>query len=66
MIKLTLFQRFLLRLYDSVPVGWRPSSTGRSVMYYAFKCPVHGVVVDYRRAPEFKLRCLKCLEEKWK
>lgn len=48
MVELSMFQRLRLRLFGSVPVGYRVKSGWRGpIMHYAFRCPVHGVVVDY-------------------
>ena len=67
MIELSMFQRLRLRLFGSVPVGYRVKSGWRGpIMHYAFRCPIHGVVVDYPRGFSHELRCMRCLEEKWK
>ena len=67
MVELSVFQRLRLRLFGSVPVGYRIKQGWRApIMHYAFRCPVHGVVVDYPHGYRDRLDCLRCLEEKWK
>ena len=67
MVELSWTQRLRLRLFGKVPVGYRRKSGWKApIMHYAFKCPVHGVVVDYPHGFHERLTCLRCLEEKWK
>jgi len=66
-VELTLFERLRLRIFGSVPVGRRikPSWSG-PIMHYAFKCPKHGIVMNYPHGEDGRFDCLHCLEEKWK
>ena len=60
-IDLTLFQRFKLWLNGTVylhhvkHVGW-----SAPLPFYAFKCPVHGIVSDYPHGWKKKLSCPYC------
>lgn len=60
-IDLTLFQRFKLwlngtvYLYHVKEVGW-----SGSLPFYAFRCPVHGIVSDYPHGYKKILRCPYC------
>jgi len=67
MVELSLPQRLRLRLRGKVPVGYRvkPGWTA-PIMHYAFRCPVHGVVVDYPHGYRNRLSCPRCLEESYK
>ena len=65
--ELTLLQRLRLRLFGSVPVGYqREPGWSAPIMHYAFRCPVHGLIVDYRHGFRESLYCLKCWKESWK
>ena len=50
-----------------VPIGKRrlPGWNG-SLMFYAFMCPEHGVVIDYIHGYNDAPSCPKCAEEKIK
>ena len=67
MVELSVFQRLRLRLFGSVPVGYQRKPGWKApIMHYAFRCPVHGVVVDYPHGFRERFSCPKCLEEKYK
>jgi len=59
--KYSLWQKTLIKLFGHVYVGHRtyPGWKG-SMPFYAFKCPKHGIVEDYPRGFDEKLRCPKC------
>jgi hypothetical protein len=60
-IKLTLAQKIRLKLTGITPTekkkypGWRGE-----LQFYAFKCPIHGLVEDYPHGYMQTLRCRKC------
>ena len=45
-------------LYNDVQKGWE-----KSLPFYAFECPSHGIVVNYPHGFKKKLVCPKCLQE---
>ncbi len=63
--ELNLWQRLLVELGFYVQVGERrfPGWSG-SLMFYAFKCPKHGLVVDYIHGYDDVPCCPKCVDEK--
>lgn len=64
MVELSLTQKFRLRLFGHVSVGTRMKEGWKApIMHYAFKCPVHGIVVSYPHGFEERLDCPKCLEK---
>ena len=57
-------QRLRLRLFGHVSVGYRMKEGWRApIEHFAFRCPVHGIVVDYPHGVREVLRCPKCCEE---
>ena len=60
-IRLNLLQRIKLMITGAVPTSRRsrPGWTG-SLQFYAFKCPVHGLVENYPQGYEKALRCPYC------
>ena len=62
MVKLTLFQKIILKLMGEVFIeyrtrpGWR-----RPLPFYAFKCETHGLVEDYPHGYNERLECPKCV-----
>ena len=60
-IKLSLTQKIRLGILGITPTekkkrpGWRGE-----LQFYAFKCPVHGVVEDYPHGYRQTLRCREC------
>jgi hypothetical protein len=65
--RLTLLQRLHLRLTGRVRVGWmrRPGWRGE-LPFYAFRCPIHGIVVDYPHGHSGRLECPRCQGERTK
>jgi hypothetical protein len=62
--ELSLFKRLVLRLCGHVYIGSRTMpGWSSSLPFYAFRCPVHGLVVDYPRGFNEKLRCPLCFED---
>lgn len=65
-LKLTLIQKIKMKINGQIYLehrtrpGWK-----RSLPFYAFKCPVHGIVIDYAHGLEDYLACPKCWEEKY-
>jgi hypothetical protein len=61
---LTLTQRLQLIITGSTPTttrsrpGWK-----HELQFYAFKCPIHGLVESYPQGHNQKLRCPKCSDE---
>jgi hypothetical protein len=66
-LKLTLLQKFKIRLGRPVYLGRRskPGWIG-TLPYYAFRCRVHGIVVDYPAGQDETLSCYVCFREKWR
>lgn len=61
MVKLTLFQKIILKLNGRVFVGNRVKPGWRgSLPFYAFECDEHGLVEDYTHGYEERLECPKC------
>jgi hypothetical protein len=60
-IQLTFTQKIRLELFGITPTekkklpGWKGE-----LQFYAFKCPVHGVVEDYPHGYRQILRCKRC------
>lgn len=64
MIELSKFQKLRLRIIGHVPIGTRRKKDWTAdIMHYAFKCSIHGIVVDYPHGFEERLRCPKCLDD---
>ena len=61
--ELSLFKRLVLWLCGHIYIGSRsmPGWSG-PLPFYAFRCPVHGLVVDYPRGFNDRLRCPLCFE----
>jgi len=57
----------MISLGFDVPIGKRslPGWDG-SLMFYAFRCPEHGIVIDYIHGYDDTPSCPKCAEEKSK
>ena len=65
--KYSLIQKLRIKVFGSVPVESKIIAKEYDpVMFYAFECPIHGIVEDYPRGKGKRLICLKCLESKWK
>jgi len=60
-IRLNLLQRIKLMITGAVPMSRRSRHgwTG-SLQFYAFECPVHGLVENYPQSYEKVLRCPHC------
>jgi hypothetical protein len=60
-LNLSIVQRTRLKLFGITPttkkklVGWQGE-----LQFYAFKCPIHGIVEDYAHGYGQTLRCRKC------
>lgn len=65
-VKLSLIQKFKMKINGRLYIEHRtrPGWKG-SLPFYAFKCPVHGVVIDYAHGEDDYLSCPKCWEEKF-
>ena len=60
-LNLSPFKRFKLWLGFPVYVGDRTRDDWRGPLpFYAFKCPVHGVQVDYPHGYRDRLNCPEC------
>jgi len=63
-LELSFVQCLRLRLFGSVPVGLRTRpGWGGSLMFYAFRCPEHGLVENYPYGYGERLECPKCLKD---
>ena len=64
-IKLSLLQRLKLQLSGYVYVGDRQREGWKGpIPFYAFMCPIHGLVEDYPHYHSQRLECPECREEK--
>lgn len=62
--RLKLLQRLKLQLAGYVYVGNQMREGWKdSLPHYAFRCPEHGVIVDYPHGYENRLRCPLCSAE---
>jgi len=62
--ELTYIQKLRLRLFGRVLVGWRSRRLWRAELpFYAFRCPIHGIVEDYPHGYHYRLDCPLCLGE---
>jgi hypothetical protein len=59
--KLSRWQRLMLRIFKKAYLGHHTKSgwTG-TLPFYAFRCPTHGVVVDYPHGYNNRLDCPLC------
>jgi hypothetical protein len=63
-LDLSSVQRLRLRLFGRVFVGWGSRRGWRSELpFYAFRCPVHGIVEDYPHGYHGRLDCPLCWGE---
>jgi hypothetical protein len=63
--RLTLLQRLQLRLTGSVRVGWmRRPGWKEELPLYAFRCSIHGIVVNYPHGFSGRLECPHCQGER--
>jgi hypothetical protein len=61
---LSSVQKLRFKLFGRVFVGLRNRrGRGASLPFYAFKCPVHGIVEDYPHGYHGRLDCPLCLGE---
>ncbi|HEC65571.1 MAG TPA: hypothetical protein ENI23_09765 [bacterium] len=61
MVELSFIQRVKLRLFGIVFTERRARSGWKGALpFYAFECPVHGVVEDYPHGYRGVLRCPQC------
>jgi len=61
MVKLTLFQKIILKLLGEVFIGNRMKQGWKKPLpFYAFKCETHGLVEDYPHGYNERLECPKC------
>ena len=62
--RIKLLQRLKLQLNGYLYVGDRLKEGWKEPLpHYAFKCPIHGIVIDYPHGYEQRLECPKCREE---
>ncbi len=63
-VKITTIQRLRLEITGITPTERRrlPGWSGE-LQFYAFKCPIHGIVEDYPHGYRQVLRCRKCAVE---
>lgn len=61
---LTWAQKFSLMIGAPTYLGHRTRTGWRSSLpFYAFKCPIHGIVEDYPHGYNNRLDCPKCRQE---
>lgn len=64
MMELSLGQKIILRIRGYVGIGSRKKEGwSEAIPHYAFKCPDHGIVVDYPRGFDEQLSCPVCVED---
>ena len=64
-VTLGIYKRLILSLAGQVYVEHRTmSGWNGSLPFYAFKCPDHGIVVDYPHGYDQRLDCPKCHRER--
>ena len=62
--RITLLNRLKLQLNGYVYVGDKKRNDWKGPLpHYAFKCPKHGIVVDYPHGYNQRLECPFCREE---
>ena len=60
-MNLGIIQRLQLRLTGTVCVGNRMKLGWKEpIPHYAFRCPIHGIVVNYPHGYRQRLECPKC------
>ena len=61
---LTLSQRIRLAVFGSSYVGYRTRpGWGGSLLFYVFRCPENGVMVDYPHSYRSRLVCPFCSDD---
>ena len=61
--RIKLLNRIMLQLRGYVYVGDRERDGWKEPLpHYAFKCPEHGIVVDYPHGHDKRLQCPICIE----
>jgi hypothetical protein len=62
--RIKLLERLKLQLNGHVYVGDRLGKKWKEpIPHYAFKCPRHGIVIDYPHGYRQRLSCPECKEE---
>jgi hypothetical protein len=62
-IHLTLYQKLVLKLFRAVYIGHKTKPRWRGELpFYAFTCPIHGLVEDYPHGHDKRLECPSCRE----
>jgi hypothetical protein len=57
-LKLSFLQRLRLRMYGRVSVGYRQMPGWKGPLeFFAFRCPKHGVQIDYEHGYNHRLDC---------
>ena len=63
--RIRLIERLKIQLNGYVYVGDRKKDGWKKELpFYAFRCPVHGIVTDYPHGYDKKLECPICREER--
>jgi len=61
--ELSLLHRIQLTLTGYAPTGARRRSGWKGdLQFYAFRCPVHGIVENYPQGHSRTLRCPRCCD----
>ena len=66
MTEYSFVQKFLISFWGRIKVGERelPDFTDGPMMFYAFNCPIHGIVENYPASYNGRLLCPKCINSK--
>ena len=67
MTEYSFVQKLIISFFGKVQIEERTRSGWKGpIMFYAFNCPIHGIVEDYPHGHNGRLICPKCIEDKWK
>ena len=67
MKKYSFMQKLIISFFGRVQLEERTQPGCKvPLMFYAFNCPIHGIVENYPMAHNGRLICPKCIEDKWK
>jgi len=65
MTKYSILQRIRIAFWGRIPIERRKAPDFEEyIMFYAFNCPIHGIVENYPHGYNGRLICPKCIENK--
>lgn len=65
MTEYSFLQRLRIAFWGKIKVGERTRSGWKGpLMFYAFNCPIHGIVENYPHGYNGRLICPECLNSK--